>query len=107
MPLIIKTSVKFRNFGSYIFARFRRITFRLDKFPNVKELPSEVLTDFRQMISDLHQNFQLNHGRVYSPVVECKLRLLMLIANDFTSPGCHFLLFDFYIKTLSNLQIYT
>ena len=63
-----------------------------------------MLTDFRQMISDPHQKIQLNHGRVYSPVVECKLGLLMLIANDFI---CHFLLFDFYIKTLSNLQIYT
>ena len=89
---MIKTSVKFRDLGSYISARFRRITFKLDKFPNVKELPSAVLKDFRQMICDPHQNFQLNHGRVYSTGVECKLRLLMLIANDCMR---HFHLFDF------------
>ena len=54
-----------------------------------------MLKDFRQMICDPHQNFQLNHGRVYSTGVECKLRLLMLIANDYMR---HFLLFDFKIK---------
>ena len=78
-----------------MFARFRRMTFKLNKSPNVKELPSAVLKDFRQMICDPHQNFQLNHGKVYSTCVECKLRLLMLIANDYLR---HFLLFDFYIK---------
>ena len=65
---------------------------------------SWVLTKFRQMTCDPHENFKLNHGKVNSTGVECKLRLLMLIANDFI---CHFLLFDFYIKTLSNLQIYS
>ena len=88
-----------------IFSLALDVTFKIDKFRNVNELPSAVLTDwFRQMICDPHQNFQFNNGRVYSAVVECKLRLLILIANDII---CHFLLFDFYIKTISNLQIYT
>ena len=36
----------FANLRSYIFARLRRITFKLDKFTNFKALFSAVSTDF-------------------------------------------------------------